>query len=159
MSEAISPRDCWRTPRWLAERYVARYALTHDAAADEANAVCPSYWTAEDDALAQDWRGRRIWCNPPYSGKGRAGSLERWIEKGHEAECCVMLLPSRTDQRWFRAAYMLAREIVFLTGRVQFDPPPGVRQSSNREGSMIVVLGAEPRATDRPLVTVDSLRW
>ena len=39
-----------------------------DLAASPENALCPKYFTEQDDALKQLWRGT-CWLNPPY---GRA---------------------------------------------------------------------------------------
>lgn len=55
----------------------ARFAFTVDAAASEDNAKLPRFWTKATDGLSQDWRGERVYCNPPYS------SIEPWVEKAH----------------------------------------------------------------------------
>lgn len=54
-----------------------RFNFTVDVAASPANAKLPRFYTSEDDGLAQDWSGERVWCNPPYS------SIEPWAEKAH----------------------------------------------------------------------------
>ena len=102
-----------------------RFGFTIDAAAAPHNAKLPRYWTIEDDALAQDWTGERIYCNPPYS------SIEPWPAKAHDsgAELVVMLLPAnRTEQGWWqreiepqRRAGLLTVE--FLPGRMRFLKP------------------------------------
>jgi hypothetical protein len=51
-----------------------RFRFTVDAAAAPHNARLPRYWTREDSALEQDWRGERVWCNPPYS------DIRPWVE-------------------------------------------------------------------------------
>lgn len=118
-----SDRHDWRTPQALFDRLHSEFAFTLDAAASAANALLPRYWTAEDDALAQDWRGERIWCNPPY---GRMG--HRFIEKAatSDADVAVLLIPARPDTRAWHE-YILgnpAAEVRFLRGRVRFVGAP-----------------------------------
>lgn len=67
-----SLREDWRTPRDLFASLHREFNFTVDAAATPANALLPRFWTRENDAFAQDWRGERVFCNPPYgrdSGK------------------------------------------------------------------------------------------
>ena len=47
------------------------FDLNVDACADKygRNAQLPVFWT---DAMKADWRGKRVWCNPPYTA-GAAG--------------------------------------------------------------------------------------
>jgi hypothetical protein len=45
-------------------------------------------------SLFTDWRGKRVFCNPPY-GSG----LGKWLERGLEADLAVFLIPARTDTR------------------------------------------------------------
>lgn len=67
------------------------------------------------DGLEADWRGRRVYCNPPY-GRG----LAAWLEKRAGTALCVYLLPSRTDTRWWHEHVMKSTEIRFLRGRLKF---------------------------------------
>lgn len=102
-----------------------RFGFTVDVAASAANAKLPRFYTAEDDGLAQDWSGERVWCNPPYS------NIEPWVEKAHGggAELVVMLLPAnRTEQGWWQRhveSYRRAGslEVEFLAGRMRFLKP------------------------------------
>lgn len=117
---AITPKDFMPLHR--------RFEFTIDAAATSENARLPRFWTLEDDALTQSWRGERVWCNPPYS------EIEPWIIKSWvETTCCrqtavVMLLPAnRTEQRWWQnhvEPYLRRRlpgfSVEFLPGRMRF---------------------------------------
>ena len=78
------------------------------------------YFTEEEDGLAQDWKGHTVFVNPPY---GRA--IGRWLKKGYEESkkhntLVVMLLPSRTDTKWWHDYVMKAKEIHLLRGRLKF---------------------------------------
>lgn len=132
--------DDRRTPRDFFDPLHAGRRFTVDAAASDANALLPVYWTRETNALLQSWAGHRVWCNPPYS-KG----LDLWLAKAWDEMQCdcasvTMLLPAnRCEQRWWqdyveptrdglgvRAAGRLLRLTTrFLAGRMRFDWPAG----------------------------------
>lgn len=66
--------DQWRTPDPLFWGINAMFGpLVLDLFADDSNAKCPVWYTAEDNALTQDWSGRTAelggaaFGNPPYS--------------------------------------------------------------------------------------------
>ena len=69
-----------------------------------------------------DWLnlgGHRVFCNPPY---GR--EISKWVEKAYKESrkpntLVVMLLPARTDTRWFHD-YCVKGEIEFINGRLKF---------------------------------------
>lgn len=94
----------WATPKVLYDALNQEFSFTLDP--------CPLGGT---DGLARDWRGARVYCNPPY-GPG----IARWLEKASEAELAVFLLPSRTDTKWWHEYAMKANEIRFLKGRLKF---------------------------------------
>lgn len=136
-------RGNWATPPKLFERYHRRYRFTVDLAAEAWNAKLPTYYTIQDDALRQTWRGRG-WCNPPYH------ELWRWLEKAYHAvlgrertmELAGYLIPVRTDQDWFHEIVLPYARIEWIRGRVNMIPPPGWDGPSDTpaEASMFVVF-------------------
>lgn len=79
------------------------------------------------------WEGC-CWCNPPY---GR--DISKWVEKAYKSECkVVMLLPARTDTKWFHD-YCMKGKIEFLKGRLKF----GKANNSAPFPSMIVIFEQE----------------
>src|SRR5262245_51193663 len=86
----------WATPRAFFAKLNRRYRFTLDPCATAENATCPTYFTKEDDGLAQDWGTHRVFCNPPY---GR--TIGAWVRKSFEASqrgaLVVLLAPARTD--------------------------------------------------------------
>ena len=124
--------DEWRTSGDLYRRLHDEFDFQHDAAASIDNALVSSFWTKEDNALKQDWFSKKsVWCNPPYSQvasfveKARS-ELDRALEMQLKWTC-VLLLPSRTDTRWFHNhLYRGQNEIIrgielrFLRGRLKF---------------------------------------
>lgn len=109
----------WATPQALFDEYNAQFAFTLDAAAQPHNAKCARFFTPEMDGLAQDWSGDVVWCNPPYG----QFNVQRWVQKAYaeslRGATVVLLLPSRTDTRWFHD-YANRGEVRFLRGRLLF---------------------------------------
>ena len=127
-----SQSDMWETPQWLFDKLNAEYNFTLDACAVPDNAKCPVYFTPDQDGLSQDWTGR-VWCNPPY---GR--EIGKWVRKAFEcsADVVVMLLPARTDTRWFHDYVNRGGHVEFLKGRLHF----GGSKNAAPFPSMIVVF-------------------
>lgn len=87
--------------------------------------------------LFVQWRGRRVFCNPPY-GPG----IRPFLERGLEAELAVFLIPSRTDTRWFHEVVLPhAKEVRFIKGRLKF----GDAKNSAPFPSMIVIFEQKQR--------------
>lgn len=80
------------------------------------NAKCEWYFTPETDGLSQEWNGT-VWCNPPYGWE-----IGRQVKKAAESTCMVvMLLPARTDTKWFHDYVYKKAEIRFIRGRLSFE--------------------------------------
>lgn len=131
MSETVE----WETPQDLFDELNAEFDLYRDACANALNKKRKLYWSKEDDGLAQDWTGMRLWLNPPY---GR--EVGKWVEKAanSEAEIVVALLPARTDTKWFHQ-WIYNKETVeirFIKGRLKF----GGSKNSAPFPSMIVIF-------------------
>lgn len=113
-----STTDLWETPQNFFDELDEEFHFTLDACALPSNAKCAAYYTPEQDGLAQPWTGT-VWCNPPY---GR--QIGRWVEKAAmsaaEGATVVMLLPARTDTRWFHKYIYGKRESRFVAGRLKF---------------------------------------
>ena len=130
-----SKTDLWETPQDLFDRLDAEFGFDLDACALPQNAKCAAYYTPEQDALSQPWDGV-VWCNPPY---GR--NIGKWVQKAREENrrnnnYIVMLLPARTDTRWFHDYILGKAEIRFIRGRLKF----GGSKNSAPFPSMVVVF-------------------
>ena len=120
----ISKTDEWATPGELFKKINQRYAFTLDAAASQSNHLCEKWYGLDHEdnnrrnGLAGDWTHETVWINPPY-GRG----IGAWVEKAaHHGNCggtAVMLLPSRTDTKWFHE-YCQQGEVEFIKGRLKF---------------------------------------
>ena len=83
------------------------------------NHKAPKFYTIKEDGLAQSWAGQVVFCNPPYS------QAAQWIEKayqeGHQTNTTVVLLiPARTDTRYFHNYILNRAEVRFIKGRLKF---------------------------------------
>lgn len=114
-----SKTDLWETPQAFFDALNEEFHFTLDVCAIPENAKCPDYYTPEQDGLSQPWHGV-CWCNPPYGRK-----VGKWVEKA--ATCgatVVMLLPARTDTKWFHDYIDKKAEVRFVRGRLRFGGAP-----------------------------------
>lgn len=108
------------TPKYLFDRISSIFNFSLDVCALPENAKCESYYTPEDDGLSKSWRGG-IWCNPPY---GR--EISSWVRKAYEESqkeynsFVLMLLPARTDTKWWWDWVQGKATLFFIKGRVKF---------------------------------------
>lgn len=93
------------------------------------------------DGLAEDWKGRLAFVNPPFS------ELLRWLRRAHEqwrlgnVETVVCLVPVRTDSALFHETLSADADIYLLRGRVRFLDPRG-RCQQTPFSLMVLTLGA-----------------
>ena len=131
-----SKTDLWATPQDFFNQLNEEFHFTLDVCALPENAKCECFYTPEIDGLSQPWTGR-VWCNPPY---GR--EIGQWVRRAHfalasgGADLVVMLLPARTDTRWFHEYIYKRAEIRFIKGRLKF----GGANNSAPFPSMVVVF-------------------
>jgi len=101
----------WATPKWLYEELNKEFSFDFDP--------CPLSLNPVIDGLSIDW-GKRNYINPPY---GR--TIGKWTRKAYkesiQGKLCVMLLPARTDTKWWHEDVMKAKEIRFIKGRLKFN--------------------------------------
>lgn len=94
------------TPQDFFDRVHAEFGFTLDAAASTLNHKC-ELWFGEGglafDALTEDWGGEGsvVWCNPPYSAAG--AFVAKAKAEAAKGATVVLLLPARTDTRWWHA--------------------------------------------------------
>ena len=107
----------WETPQWLFDLLNKEFKFTLDVCALPENTKCKRYYTPDDDALQQEWKGT-CWMNPPYGYE-----IKDWMAKAKESALngatVVCLVPARTDTNWWWDN-CLKSEIRFIKGRVQY---------------------------------------
>lgn len=136
ISESLysSKTDMWETPQELFDELDKEFHFDLDVCAIPENAKCKRYYTPEQDGLSQPWDGT-CWCNPPY---GR--DIGQWVRRALFASVggttVVMLLPARTDTKWFHDYIYKRAEIRFVKGRLKF----GNSKNSAPFPSMVVIF-------------------
>jgi len=127
----------WSTPQAFFEKLDWRFGpFTLDPCADADNTKCTRFFSEDDNGLTQDWGGCTSFVNPPY-GRG----IEKWIQKGYTESRkkdtrVVMLIPSRTDTKYWHNYVMKAEEVYFIKGRLKF----GDSQNSAPFPSAVIVF-------------------
>lgn len=129
----------WETPQDFFDKLNVEFHFTLDPCANEQNAKCKKFYTIEQDGLAQSWQGEIVFCNPPY---GR--ELSKWVEKAYKESrkpntIVVMLIPARTDTKYFHQYIYKKSEIRFIKGRLKF----GNSTNGAPFPSMVVVMKNE----------------
>ena len=118
-----SIKQDWNTPKLLFNKLNQEFNFIFDLAASKENALCPKFYTKDNDGLKQSWDGS-CWLNPPYGDK--SSKMVDWIKKAYNDTqanlnlTVVMLIPARTNTKWFHDLCMKAAEIRFILGRPKF---------------------------------------
>lgn len=123
-----SETDNWATPQDFFDKLNEKYNFNLDPCADEKNHKCNNFFTKEKNWLKQSWSleywiQSKVFCNPPYWRV-----LKDWVAKASAeikqdyCDLIVMLIPARTDTRYFHE-YIYNKEnieIEFLKWRLKF---------------------------------------
>lgn len=120
-------RHDYCTPKPFYDSLNRRWNFTHDCACDAKNRLAPKGITEKQDALKVPWGppGSRCFCNPPY--RIVAKFVARAWEMA-ESRDVVLLIPSRTDTRWWHefiwdkkwCRFRDGVHVEFLKGRIKF---------------------------------------
>ena len=104
-----SASDNWSTPKDVYVTLNDEFNFDFDP--------CPLEQWPYIDGLKVEW-GERNFVNPPYS------KIKYWCKKAYEewqkGKTVVMLIPSRTDTKYWHDYIMKATEIRFIKGRLKF---------------------------------------
>lgn len=128
--------DQWRTPDLLFWGINALFGpLVLDLFADDDNAKCPAWYTAEDNAMTQDWSERLAelggagYGNPPYSRSqyhekqaitGMTHIMKYAAAQREKGGRYVFLIKAAPSETWWPED---ADHMVFIRGRIGFDLP------------------------------------
>jgi len=104
-------RQDWCTPQAIFDKMHAEYRFTLDGASDGTNGLLPRASTAEKPI---PWAGERVFCNPPWS------NIAPFVEQAKNAKCAVLLVPARTNCKWFHRTLDLGATPRFFPGKPKF---------------------------------------
>lgn len=154
--------DQWRTPDALFWGINAMFGpLVLDLFTDGENSKCPAFYTAEDNALAQDWAARlaelngAAFANPPYStAKMHEGEYITGMRHimAHTAQMrerggrYVFLIKSATSEVWWPEQ---ADHVAFIRGRIGFDVPTWFKPKDDKQIPSSAGFGAAIAVFDK----------
>jgi site-specific DNA-methyltransferase (adenine-specific) len=117
----------WRTPQEVYDALDREFHFDFDPCP-----IDPSF-----DGLNVEW-GQCNFVNPPYK------HIVKWIEKAwlesFAGKTTVLLIPSRTDTRYWHDYIMSADEIRFIKGRLRFS---GSTNSAPFPSAIVVFRGVK----------------
>lgn len=99
--------DHWSTPKQLYDYYMSKGYID----------PCPLY--SKVDCLKLNYFNCNLFINPPYSDME---NFSKWIFRQVVSNNCNvdLLVPARTDTRWFHLLMELHPDITFIKGRLKF---------------------------------------
>ncbi len=139
----MSDRDSWCTPGWLVDLigHVDLDAASNERTMVDAEQYCrvdegdDGLWDAMGTGAYRVLGGRipqrcgpetRVFINPPYS----RGQVVRWVKHYRDTQF-IFLLRWDPSTEWFAELYPYCTHVWFPDRRINFEPPPGVKSSSN----------------------------
>lgn len=132
-----SASETWGTPRDLFDELNAIFHFDLDACASASNAKCANYFSKEQDALAQPWKGN-VWLNPPY-GRKIGAFMRKAYEESRRGATVVCLVPSRTDTQWWHR-FVKQGQVISLRGRLRFE---GATASAPFPSAIVIFWGGQ----------------
>lgn len=130
--------DVWLTPIETFNIINKEFKFDLDAATEKNNPLnTPKFFTEEDNSLTKQWDGN-VWLNPPYS------NIDEWVFKAYTEwkrdrnRFIVMLMPARTDTKYFHKYIAPYAEVRFFKGRLKFS-----NIGSAPFPSMLIIYGKE----------------
>lgn len=140
--ETLLPEEDGTKPRFVLDLFT-----------DGQNAKCPDYFTAENNALLQDWGasldllfdGDAIpyaFANPPYSISqsddgdfitGMAPIMAKVMEEREKGARMAFLIKAATSETWWPDN--LPDRTIFIKGRISFEKPVWFRQDPAKKAA------------------------
>ena len=132
----------WYTPAWVFDALSIDFDLDPASPHDMESAVpAKTKYKIFDDGLKKPWFGR-VWMNPPY-GKDTPFWMRRMIAHNNG----IALVFSRTDTAWCQEAMAACSAMLFVSGRIQFDPGLENQHKKSRCGAGTVLFSFGDEST------------
>lgn len=154
--------DQWRSPDelwWGINAMFGPFVL--DLFADASNAKCEAFYSAEDNALTQDWSARlaelrgAAYANPPYSHAtqhdgqyitGMRHIMAHTLAMRELGGRYVFLIKGATGEVWWPED---ADHVSFIRGRISFDLPEWYRPAPGQPAESSAGFGAAIAVFDK----------
>ena len=128
----------WATPTNLYNKFVESGYID----------PCPLHSTI--NGLCYDYVNAKIYVNPPFK------YLDTWVEwiiKQVKNNCTVwLLMPSRTDTKYFAKIFPYVKDIYFFKGRLKYNDGKGV---SPFPSMLLRITSAKTNKQTAHVITVD----
>jgi phage N-6-adenine-methyltransferase len=144
----------WETPPKLFDPLNDEFHFTLDVAANEHNTKCAKYFDKKANGLNQPWKGEIVWCNPPYNAKALDNFTAKALYEAQENDVVsVLLVPAKTDQKWFHRLWSVRQQVEFrwVRGRIKF---VGAANGSTFS-SVVIVIRPNKVPDDEPTLPHD----
>lgn len=154
--------DQWRSPDQLWWGINSKYGpFVLDLFADRDNAKCEAFYSAEDNALTQDWSARLVelhgaaFANPPYSRAcqheghyitGMRHIMAHTLAMREVGGRYVFLIKAATGEIWWPEE---ADHVAFIRGRISFDLPVWYRPAEGEPSESSAGFGAAIAVFDK----------
>lgn len=130
----MSDRDSWCTPHWITE---ALPEVDLDPCSNERSTVRSRarYMLPAQDGLRLPWSGS-VYVNGPYS------DLLPWADclvSSAGVTAAAFLVNVDTSTSWWRVLTSRLVHGLFFYKRILFDPPPGIKSSSNSKPQVLLM--------------------
>jgi DNA N-6-adenine-methyltransferase Dam len=128
----------WFTPPELFDALGLRFDL--DPASPMSGPVpwvpAGRFYSPRENGLTSSWTGR-VWLNPPYGPSAVA-----FVQRMAAHQNGMLLVPARTETRWFQHAAHEADRVTFLRERLYFIRADGFRGRSSH-ASVLMAYGQD----------------
>ena len=126
--------DNWMTPIDLLEEIKNEFGELFDP--------CPKDFDYSFNGLEISWSREKVcFVNPPYS------QIKLWVEKCYKESLLgskiVLLIPARTDTRYFHSFINNKADVRFIKGRLKFIHPDGRNSKSAPFPSILCLYGCD----------------
>lgn len=136
----MKENDEWYTPKEIIES-LGEFDLDPATSIDayKLNQSAKKIYTAKENGLKQEWKGR-VWLNPPYSNP----LIQQFLLKMAEHNNGIALVFAKIEAKWFHDIVLqYATAIKFLYNRIRFYRPNGTQGMQPRNGSMLIAYGRD----------------
>jgi len=139
--KAKSPRlQTRRTPKWLFDELDKRFGkFSLDAFADPHNALCPKFYTRENNGCMLEWADVTF-GNPEFADM--VGPLEQALRQAEKGIRSIILGPVGCSQEWYHQ--IVIRGTVYVPDRrINYDEPDGTPTTGADRDTIVMAFGKE----------------